>query len=203
MPASTPRHADPDFVPSLRLLVERERYSITDIALMFGVSRERVRQWCARHGIDNPNGWRVGLNCIRMWDDDANCFVAVPISDLRRVEAERRRISRKAALAARRAKRRESAIAAVRALYEKLGRELTAVEMAEAIYRHPVPQKSAMPLIGGAMGLDEQGKYRPGSIRELREAVGMERRPAGARGHLTENERRLSPGGDSQTAFTT
>ncbi len=46
----------PGFADSLRLLVERERYSLTDIGLMFGVSRERARQWVAREGFEYPPG---------------------------------------------------------------------------------------------------------------------------------------------------
>jgi hypothetical protein len=70
------RASDPDFVPSLRLLVERERYSLHDIGMMFDVSRERVRQWCERNAIVHPDDWR-GLHMVRVWDDYSHRFVPI------------------------------------------------------------------------------------------------------------------------------
>ncbi len=63
----------PGFSESLKLLVEREQYSLTDIAMMFGVTRERVRQLVEREGLATVPHTR-GLNAVRVWDDTTNRF---------------------------------------------------------------------------------------------------------------------------------
>lgn len=73
----------PGFVESLRLLVEREKYSLLDIGLMFGITREYVRQLCGRNGIATPprgNVSGVSARVVREWDDERHCFRPVPIA---------------------------------------------------------------------------------------------------------------------------
>ena len=68
------------FVESLRLLVQFEEYSLTDIGMMFGVSRERIRQLCIRYDIEVPHHGVVSgptAQVQREWDDDQNRFVPV------------------------------------------------------------------------------------------------------------------------------
>lgn len=66
----------PGFVESLRLLVVREQYTDSDIGLMFGVTRERIRQLVSEHQIaaDPSRSQTRTHKRVRVWDDDANCF---------------------------------------------------------------------------------------------------------------------------------
>lgn len=72
-----------DWVPrgalsaSLRSLAE-QGYTLDDVGIMFGVSRERVRQWYERDGIERPHANVIG----RIWDDTANKFVSIRSRDL-------------------------------------------------------------------------------------------------------------------------
>src|SRR5690348_2321471 len=63
-------------VPSLKMLIEEQEYSISDVGLMFGVSRERVRQWCVRFGIQQ-RGRNRGKN-TRQWNEDKMQFEPKP-----------------------------------------------------------------------------------------------------------------------------
>ena len=65
----------PGFAESLRLLIESHQYSLTDVAMMFNVSRERIRQLCARYRVQyQPYSSATGLNAMRIWDDTDNQF---------------------------------------------------------------------------------------------------------------------------------
>jgi hypothetical protein len=59
---------------SLRSLV-KQGYTLEDIGAMFGVSRERVRQWLRAMQI--PRRSDVTLGSTRVWDDERRCFVPV------------------------------------------------------------------------------------------------------------------------------
>lgn len=85
------------FDESLRLLVEREEYSATDIALMFCVSRERIRQLSYARGITFDKSRTNGLNAVRVWNDERHCFEPVRKGVLKQMEyfsevAERERV---------------------------------------------------------------------------------------------------------------
>lgn len=119
----------PGFDESLRLLVEREQYSLRDIAMMFGISRERVRQLCGKLTLHLPDVYEVGRRSARVWDDAANRFR--PVSRGRAIE-QRSREQRDSARARRdhlRSERRERIVAAVVALRSQLDREPTWREM--------------------------------------------------------------------------
>lgn len=79
----------PDFVESLRLLTQREQYSLTDIAWMFGVSRERIRQLCDIHHIAHAGrGDPIGVvQHERVWDDVRHRFI--PVSRRARLVAKK------------------------------------------------------------------------------------------------------------------
>ena len=117
----------PGFNESLRLLVERERYSFHDIGLMFGVTRERVRQWCAIRGIGHPvaRGGR-GLHAIRVWDDVAHRFQPVSRDALRAERLAGRRKQHHAEVQSRRGR----IVAAIVGLRAQYGREPTWREVA-------------------------------------------------------------------------
>lgn len=77
LPPHFPGVADlPGFADSLRLLIQRERYTLSDIALMFGVSTERIRQLAQRFGITRDKAGPSG-GITRVWDDTAHCFYPV------------------------------------------------------------------------------------------------------------------------------
>lgn len=80
------------FVDSLRSLSE-QGYSLTDISMMFGVSRERVRQWCVQYNVT-----RLPMfSPPRRWDWDTGRFVPILVkrsafnADIQRAKTERRR----------------------------------------------------------------------------------------------------------------
>ena len=60
----------PEFVEALLTLLVDEEYGLTDVGLMFGVSRERVRQWAERLGIDT-----IHAGSQRVWDEAEGRFV--------------------------------------------------------------------------------------------------------------------------------
>lgn len=85
----------PGFAESLRLLVERERYSLTDISLMFGVSRERIRQLAALAGLDTRMvAYPKGMFAVRVWNDTAHQFEPVSKALLVAQKARQRRAIR-------------------------------------------------------------------------------------------------------------
>ncbi len=63
----------PGFVASLDLLLNDEKYTLSDVALMFGLSRERIRQYRNKHRIASQGHQKI----IRVWDDTRNRFVPV------------------------------------------------------------------------------------------------------------------------------
>lgn len=79
--------AHPDLPESLRMLIVEQRYSITDVGYMYGVSRERVRQWCVRLGIAAPH-----TNRLRVWNDVTNEFEPHKRSDFACAKARVRAI---------------------------------------------------------------------------------------------------------------
>lgn len=73
----------PELLESIAVLFS-QGYALEDVALMFGVSRERVRQWANRHGIIRPFSWTPQ----RAWSDEHNCFM--PGVSVRTVQQQRR-----------------------------------------------------------------------------------------------------------------
>lgn len=76
-------HDTPGFVSSLHGLLVVEQYQKGDVAAMFGVSRERVRQWSEALGFPKkPKGGRV-----RVWNDARHRFEPMACLDARRAYA--------------------------------------------------------------------------------------------------------------------
>ncbi len=123
----------PGFVESLRLLLREERYSLSDIALMFGVSRERMRQIADREGMP-VNGCRsVGLHCVRVWDDTAHRFRPVSRGLLRQQRQKDRIAENRAKRDSQYAERRAMAVATIRRLADALGRTPAHAEVCRAL----------------------------------------------------------------------
>ncbi len=78
----------PEFADSLRLLLVDQGYSFTDVGTMFGVSRERVRQWAGALGIQKRHGQGSDM---RVWDRKAGRFRTVGSVKNYRREAYRRK----------------------------------------------------------------------------------------------------------------
>lgn len=117
----------PGFVESVRILLIEERYAATDVALMFGVSRERIRQLIVRAGIEVPDYPR-GLRARRVWDDEANRFRPVPLGEIREVERAERWAERRLIRERVREGYRAHVIAALTAFARSVDRPVTASE---------------------------------------------------------------------------
>lgn len=170
----------PGFDASLRLLVECERYSMTDIALMFGVSGERVRQWCEKRGISHPDGRKIGLHCVRVWDDSANRFSPVSRGKLTRLRKVSNGAKRRAAQAMRRAERRTMVVAALVDLRAELGREPSWTELASRLGFTGMPTGSARYVASLWTG----GRWTTDFIDDFTRATGYVPRPRGFHGHM-------------------
>lgn len=117
-----------EFIESLRLLVEREQYAASDIALMFCVSRERVRQWIKRYNL-RTTPKVSGMRAVRIWNDAENTFHPHSRSAHNRSVHKMSVAARKSAFAEKLANRRALMATAIRAAYLDAGRPLTAQEM--------------------------------------------------------------------------
>jgi hypothetical protein len=127
---------DPLVAESLRLLLHREQYSYTDVAMMFGVSRERVRQWTNALGIMYVAEvrWQHGLSATRLWDDERNCFVPVPNKVLREQQRNSQRLRRRTNRVSTTWTRRQEIIARAEQLRGELGREPSLAELVRAMF---------------------------------------------------------------------
>jgi hypothetical protein len=107
----------PGFVASLRQLVETHDYGHTDVGLMFGVSRERVRQWCKELGIRK----KYQGSSLRIWDAERGLFVAVEWKDVLEKARRKRREARIEKSRALWDRRRQAAVNKVRECGDRIG----------------------------------------------------------------------------------
>lgn len=159
-------------------LLIHEGYGLTDIALMFGLSRERVRQKARRLGIVYTGGTKP-----RVWDDRLGRFRFRELAEQRAEQRLLLRVKFEHRLGARRAKQVE----ALRALYAEFGRTPTLGEVADrcgfekgTLYTTwgYTPQqklcrataKEATAALYIAAGLVARGPGSPGHINRLRVA---------------------------------
>ena len=161
-----------DLVASLTSLAE-QGYTLDDVACMFGVSRERVRQWYERDAISRPHSAVVG----RMWDDATNRFISVRSTVILRRRTSFRKAQRRERVRSRRADRRRRIIALLQDLAATLGRTPTVGELAERWFTREMPKHQHGSLLCGAWG-------RPCTLTEIWVAAGLTPRELGARGHL-------------------
>lgn len=182
------RASDPDFVPSLRLLAERERYSCTDIGLMFGVSRCRVDQWFEKYCISNPDPPRQrGLMSVRVWDDDAHRFRPVRKGIVRSIRFRAKAEEMRAERGARQEARRREMIEIIVRLQASLGRDPSLDEMASSVFGKAVPRCQGGPYLASRWStqkLPMRKKYRE-AMAAICAATGMSvERPRGGRSHI-------------------
>lgn len=176
---ATPLHEDPVVVGSLRLLLEDNGYSYTDVAAWLGLSKERIRQLANKAGIFAPHAKH------RVWDDDANRFVCVGDKlQYDRVAAEelkaRRRRERNHTLAL----RWDRAIMFVRSFAAEHGRPPVLKEMCSAL----TPELTA-PAFYATYSVRLGYNFRKDSYRayipKVYELAGAEQPDAGWHGHVS------------------
>lgn len=112
----------PGFVESLQALHDYG-YSLTDIACTWGVTRERVRQWFEKYGLERHEE----AASVRVWDDDLACFYPVSHPEYQRRRAAAIQRHRKHAKIA-------ADIALVRRLAKKMGRPPAVADLTEEVY---------------------------------------------------------------------
>lgn len=122
----------PGFAESLRLLLVEEEYTLEDVSLMFGVSRERIRQLAEKLGLtERPQ--RGGLWCVRVWQDDEHRFRPVRKRILKQVATYTRRSARQQAIKARYTAHWAEAVAELKDLARQLERTPTRAELSRRL----------------------------------------------------------------------
>ena len=178
----------PGFRRSVALLVKSERYSLTDVALMFGVTLERMRQLCKKLGIEQPGG-SVGLLAVRIWDDEANRFRAVGRGELSarpiRARVEARRVSRRQ----HRQAVRMNVTATIHDLHTELGRVPTIGEVGAKLWPG-VPSGQAGARLAARWYPSAARPAYKAIFREIYASAGLVPRPTGSPGHIAESKDR-------------
>lgn len=172
----------PGFAESLRLLIEREQYSLTDIALMFGVSRERMRQLVERAGLSaSTKAYPLGLNAIRAWDDATHRFYPCARGQQRKRADALRKAQRAANRARDLAARRAHVGRMYHQLHATLGMAPTVAQWTSAVYGREMPPEQAAIRLCAYWGADPGNCRisRKGRLAEIRCAVGA---PSARRG---------------------
>lgn len=172
----------PGFRESLRLLLEEEEYSQSDVAMMFGVSRERIRQLGHKLGVSLPSHAQRGLNQVRVWDDTLHRFRPEFKSVLRRTAQQERVRERKRQRAERRADQQRRIVITLLLLKGRLGRDPSNQEMVEAITGRPChPNQGGRRLSHLWSGY---GNRYTETRAELLHLTGIAPRAIGGAGHL-------------------
>ena len=120
----------PGFRSSLNSLIQ-QGYGQDDISLMFGVSRERVRQYLKMIGVRSIAGQNGG----RRWNDRLRRFDPIPWSvhpESTSMRARTQRLERRKAKESRRHERRQTLIKELTALGIHLGRDPRLKEVASS-----------------------------------------------------------------------
>ncbi len=158
-------------------LIGRGGYGITDVGVMFGLSRERIRQIASRNGLSTAG------TLPRIWDASLNRFRAMGRDEWR----ERKRIQAKARAHLQRLRRvenqapeRERHVRAAKRLAKELGRVPTLKEIGAAIGK---PASNMIYFWGFRSNKVGEGTGGRASQR-LYEAAGLQKRERGTRGHI-------------------
>ena len=172
----------PGFTESLRILVEEELFTLTDIAEMLGLSRERVRQLCAARGIRRPllSGPR---QIVRVWDDRTNRFRPLLQQDLTRacraIQSELRQLE----FHRRRTAKRESIRATLTELKSALGRDPTVREMYVALGGTAADEGARVWWIMSRWGQNRDMTARQ-TWEQILSSAGIRPRKPGSPGHV-------------------
>jgi transposase len=171
----------PGFEDSLRLLVEEEGYSLTDVALMFDVSRERIRQLCERFDVGTDET-AVGLNAVRVWSETLHRFLPIRRSEWTNGKLQETRMRRHLERSERRQRRQQEIVDIVRGLKVQLDREPSWREIWEALGENRTVRNTAC----AAYVLSRWDTQEPSTAKRLksfRAATGTQPRPVGNPGH--------------------
>lgn len=160
----------PGFCESLNSLHNDHGYGITDIGVMFGVSRMRVRQWFDQYGI--PYQCKRGT-VFREWDDNSNRFTERSSKQIHQayslVKARNRKQLSEAALMEKKAKYTQI----LKELNDELGRPPTLI---------PEFQNRIGCVWQNAARLWKNGSWAK-ATRLMYQSAGLEVRHAGGLGH--------------------
>jgi len=177
---------------SLVSLVTEQGFTLTDVALFFGVSRESVRLWCNRLGVARTWG---GPSRLRVWDDTRHRFVPVSITTYKTEQAKQRAYDNTHARALKYAARIDTLRAYVDRFRERRGRdpvirEIVATLPSSATYA----QRQHGPFLAAYVGFSTT---RGSQLAQARKAIGLK---PGIRGYAgwtkaskIKHPRRLTP----------
>ena len=165
-------------------LIKDHEYGCTDIAMMYGLSRERIRQIAVR------NGLKTRGSLPRLWDAALSRFRAMTREEWR----TRNRLQHKARMQQRLANRREPErrrhVEAAQRLAKELGRVPSLPEIALAIGK-PVSHMIQYWGYSSCKVGEHTGRQ---ATTNLYRAAGMQKRLPGQSGHIDgPNKRKLTP----------
>lgn len=168
----------PGFVEAVRLAVQ-DGFSLTDVGVMFGVSRERVRQWCKQYDIEQGDHHS---SQYRIWSDDESRFV--PVSQERMYELAYKyhqdRVNKERE--DRLNEHRSAHVEAMKKLAKRFGRTPTLSELEDEV-------GESWPNIARDWGYDAQDTSEEAgyaaAYRRLCDAANVPRREPGGGGHVT------------------
>lgn len=174
----------PGFIESLRSLLE-QGYTFTDVAIVYGVSRQRAQQWAKQ--LDLYDARFDGVTPRRVWDDAKGQFVPVTGTTYRLMRQAVRTAKRRAVVEASRAARRAQDTETLRLLAVDLDRVPTLLELGEEMGFPPAQAAARL-----AVAWREPGDARPyaDALARLYRAAGLEIRAIGGAGHVDVAERR-------------
>ena len=118
----------PGFLDSLKRLAATG-YSLVDIAVMFGLTRQRIDQLFDDHDIPRGN-WG---SSFRMWSDEKNYFVAVTHEDLGELLRGKRNLTLEGQKAERRERKKQRHIQAILEFAREHGRPPSITELAKKL----------------------------------------------------------------------
>lgn len=111
----------------------QQGYGMDEIGVMFGVSRERVRQWAKRYGLTAQFRALGKGTKPRVWDPEQNQFVPITWGATKQKQASERSLRYWAMVEQRRRAGRRKDLATLKALAERLGDTPTLEEYSEAL----------------------------------------------------------------------
>lgn len=160
----------------LSLLLD-QGYTMTDISVMLGISRERVRQFVARW---NLSVFSKHITARRIWDDETNRFH--PVSEAKYQELHKQQHRKR--LTTWRHNRQKRMVNRLKKLAAGLDRTPTLGEFAVAWFGRKLTDNALSPMICGAWSRSG-GESAATITKTLYSKAGLTVRSTGSPGHLT------------------
>jgi hypothetical protein len=158
-------HRHPEFEDSLRELVGRQNYTLDDAGMMFGLTRERIRQLCWKYNIATHRA--SGVHNIRIWNDVTHEFEPSSRGAWTKQKRVARGALRRAVATARINERRAEMVTCLLVEAASIGRPLSAREMTIAWFG----AAANVGYLGGLWGRVD-GATRKGVLPAIRLACG-------------------------------